>query len=370
LSEPFEIKINALTPIWTGDADRKNSILRETGIIGSLRWWYEAVVRGLGGYACDPTSEKRCELSGKEKTQEERLAKLCPACYLFGCGGWKRRFRLEVQSSTSVPFQLATLDRKDKFNHWWLSQIFEDSIGTKLPFGNISLSFKQGNEDVINQVNALLSIMAHIGAIGAKNQYGFGQFNWDDKKDLEASINTIHKFLSDNNYKSHSEDYSNEDKWFSLANFWYYELSVPSDNGMTNKFKKANLIDNGKIPTGYLPVSFDIRYKMPSSGNGTGLRDAYYLFCRQSMSKEDAKQKTRSIFGTLENDRLGSRVFVSHLFRRRNTDNDYRLKVWGFTDDSVGQVVGDELKNIFRLDQVLSMITGKEILNTSGGGIR
>jgi CRISPR type III-B/RAMP module RAMP protein Cmr1 len=39
--EEFTVKIKALTPIWTGDAQGKNSRLRETGIIGSLRWWYE-----------------------------------------------------------------------------------------------------------------------------------------------------------------------------------------------------------------------------------------------------------------------------------------------------------------------------------------
>lgn len=37
------VEIRALTPIWTGDVDKRNSRLRETGIIGSLRWWYEAL---------------------------------------------------------------------------------------------------------------------------------------------------------------------------------------------------------------------------------------------------------------------------------------------------------------------------------------
>ena len=105
----MEVKIKTLTPIWTGDVDRKCSKIRETGIIGSLRWWYEALVRGLGGYACDPTSDdiryKRCELDQKKflraikegKSIQEALdEQICPACQLFGCTGWSRRFRLEV----------------------------------------------------------------------------------------------------------------------------------------------------------------------------------------------------------------------------------------------------------------------------------
>lgn len=54
----FEVKIKTLTPIWTGDADRRNTTLREAGIIGSLRWWYEALIKGLGGTACDPNEHE------------------------------------------------------------------------------------------------------------------------------------------------------------------------------------------------------------------------------------------------------------------------------------------------------------------------
>jgi len=31
------------------------------------------------------------------------------------------------------------------------------------------------------QIEALISVMTHIGAIGAKTQYGFGQFDWEIK---------------------------------------------------------------------------------------------------------------------------------------------------------------------------------------------
>lgn len=366
MPECMKIEIMTLTPIWTGGVDGKPDRLQETGIIGGMRWWYEAIVRGIGGYACDPTSDKRCELSGREKTHEERLAKLCPACYLFGCTGWKRRFRLDVQSNTTVPFQLATLEGKNRFNHWWLSQIFEDCLETKLPFGKLSLSFTCGEDEVINQTNALLSIMAHIGAAGSKTQYGFGQFDWDNKMDLADAINAIRKFLSYNTFKSGS----NEDKWYSSDKFWSYEFSVSSDNELLKKFQNANIIGNGSMPNNYLPVSFDIRYKIPSSRNGNGLRESFYSYClnQRSIPKDKAKQETRKIFGTLENDKLGSRVFVSHLFKKSNAENSYWLRVWGFADDSVGKIIGEELEKIFKLNQTLSMINGKEILDTCGGG--
>lgn len=83
----YTVKIRPLTPIWTGDENRKKTTLRETGIIGSLRWWYEALIRGLGGSACDPTNT-RCK-------DEDH----CDACELFGCTGWARRFRLEIKNT-------------------------------------------------------------------------------------------------------------------------------------------------------------------------------------------------------------------------------------------------------------------------------
>jgi CRISPR-associated protein Cmr1 len=83
----MQITLKTLTPLWTGGVDQTCDRLHETGLVGSLRWWYEALVRGLGGYACDPTGEERCP---------DKDGKRCAACELFGCTGWARKFRLRV----------------------------------------------------------------------------------------------------------------------------------------------------------------------------------------------------------------------------------------------------------------------------------
>jgi len=94
--ETFVIKIKPLTPpIWTGDVNGECTHIRETGILGSLRWWYEAVVRGLGGMACDPT-DSNC--NGEENH--------CDACELFGCTGWARKFRLEIEKDNASEITL------------------------------------------------------------------------------------------------------------------------------------------------------------------------------------------------------------------------------------------------------------------------
>jgi len=120
------IKIKALTHIWTGDANRECTVLRETGILGSLRWWYEAIVRGFGGYACDPTDTK-CD--GKNH---------CDVCELFGCTGWARKFRLEVEKNDSdITLEFIQLRKTESIEKALLNktfQLIEDygAIGGKL----------------------------------------------------------------------------------------------------------------------------------------------------------------------------------------------------------------------------------------------
>lgn len=77
-------ELSSKTDLWTGDAKGEPNRLIATGLLGSIRWWFEVLVRGLDGHACDPTG-KQCE--GRNH---------CVVCELFGCTGWARKFRFEV----------------------------------------------------------------------------------------------------------------------------------------------------------------------------------------------------------------------------------------------------------------------------------
>lgn len=90
----MEFQLTALSAIWTGDAEGKEDLLVATGILGSLRWWFEVLVRGLGGGACDPTSTE-CEGGVKGSR--------CVVCELFGCTGWSRKFRFGVIGADGLP---------------------------------------------------------------------------------------------------------------------------------------------------------------------------------------------------------------------------------------------------------------------------
>ncbi len=95
----MKITLQTITPLWTGGVERTTDRLHETALIGSLRWWYEALVRGLEGYACDPTEKGHCEYNSQKPDPPEK--QLCPVCYLFGTTGWGRKFRLRVTDERS-----------------------------------------------------------------------------------------------------------------------------------------------------------------------------------------------------------------------------------------------------------------------------
>lgn len=86
-------ELEALTDIWTGDAgtaqSKQANRLIPTGLLGSIRWWFEVLVRGLDGAPCDPSANQKACL-GKEH---------CVVCELFGCTGWARKIRFDVRNA-------------------------------------------------------------------------------------------------------------------------------------------------------------------------------------------------------------------------------------------------------------------------------
>jgi len=74
-----EWTFKALTDIWTGDASGEGVRLIPTGLLGSIRWWFEVLVRGLGGKACDPTVDGvRCPAQKKAVHESGRHCVVCP----------------------------------------------------------------------------------------------------------------------------------------------------------------------------------------------------------------------------------------------------------------------------------------------------
>lgn len=57
-TKPMVLVLRTYTPLWAGDVNRECDRLHEAGLIGCLRWWFEAVVRGLGAGRASHTPVK------------------------------------------------------------------------------------------------------------------------------------------------------------------------------------------------------------------------------------------------------------------------------------------------------------------------
>ena len=221
-----QIEVKTLTPLWTGDINGECSKIKETSIIGSLRWWYEAIVRGLDGYACNPASqnkEDRCRLdydkfskavdSGK-RTQETLDEQICPVCQLFGCTGWSRRFRLEIEELDKECFDRWGLKKNNRFS---LNITEIKNIGEKHKW-----IFKN-----------TLKIIEKYGAIGGRTTrkpqkskigmpYGLIRLecNEIERWGSTQEIGSIKNWLSSNKKELGRE---NNAAWFDLK--WYWNIS-------------------------------------------------------------------------------------------------------------------------------------------------
>jgi len=211
----MEWKLKALKPIWTGDVNRQGNRFVPTGLMGSLRWWFEVLVRGLGGHACDPTANNgvRCPDNDKEPHEPGHH---CVVCELFGCTGWARKFRLMV------------VDEND--------QVIQSQIQEGQTFALRFIPLRPIQEEEWCLLDATLRLIADYGAIGGKTvfkpsdergrenarhhqdfglvQYVQGCDDWQCDKTLED----IRAYVTNNRWRTNFND--SAFSWASLQNFW------------------------------------------------------------------------------------------------------------------------------------------------------
>ncbi|MFZ3059893.1 MAG: type III-B CRISPR module RAMP protein Cmr1 [Candidatus Methanoperedens sp.] len=301
----FVVNIKPLTPIWTGDAERKNNTLRETGIIGSLRWWYEALIRGLGGTTCDPT-----QTDCKDDYH-------CDACELFGCTGWARKFRLEMNFSTTIPeLSIGTREKRRVRNNWIY---LKRNVAGFMSNGSIALTFIPLREISKNEwslLNATLKIIGDYGAIGAHTSQGNG------------IIKIVENNLPEQMHKINFSELKKSDKHVNnspnLKNYFFYKFHLKFKEDISGIIKKKTFWTHNSDHRDFndnwnywetlwknyhfLPIAFHIR-------------DAARHF-------EVNRNNRHEIFGVLGN---GSKVFVSHGYKIDEKTIEFR--VWGYDVD-------------------------------------
>ncbi len=180
LPRSLEIQIRTLTPLWTGGIDGTCDRLHISGLMGSLRYWYEAIVRGAGGYACDP-SQGGCVYDPKQDTKS-----ICAACYLFGTTGWARLFRLTTDAQIERDFTVKKvnmsigIDRRTGQNRrrdiplGFLCRNDNSPLHFTMRLRPIPATMQISDQFVSDQVMMTLWFIHTFAGLGPKQQKGRG----------------------------------------------------------------------------------------------------------------------------------------------------------------------------------------------------
>lgn len=299
------INLTTVTPLWTGGTDGKVDRLHVTGIIGSLRWWYEVMVRGLGGNACDPT--KHACLHDPERSLDYDL---CKVCQVFGATGWARRFRLVVSDATNLrsasPWESTVAasrsyrDRsgKEKTPTWFFSNPpLAGSVTIR-----IIATDKQFQTEIIGE---LIQFLADWASIGARPQMGFGIINIASSHNTQYLLDHLQSVAGSKTY----------DELPSLRNAFFTSISA-------DRFP-------GNEP-------FNLKY------------DLRRLFAANADLRH-------FVMGTVQQERQGAKVMMSRLY---NQDRNIRIWGWipeeitkfGVSRDQVVKQIHSHLKTHYTLD--------------------
>jgi len=281
MSETIQIK--TLTPLWTGDIDGKCSRIKETGVIGSLRWWYEELMKASGEDICNPTADNSEERCDKENGD------ICQVCRLFGCTGQKKKFGLRISGdftdSTFVKYHYP--NRPNKESNWYLKP---GKLSTNHSIFELWDIFE--NYDNIGLIISLFGFLSENAGIGAKTQFGYGII---EPTVIDYELELLKRRLG--------EIKENKKIFFLKLNFDISETAMSEIFDETRNWGvcKSN---------GYLPTSPYFRYLLRES-----LRE-----------KSDINKSQRhNLMGKLNS--TNSNLKVSHIYK--NKKDSWEMRVWG-----------------------------------------
>jgi len=303
----MKLTLHTLTPLWTGGIKGETDRLHETGIMGSLRWWYEVIVRGLGGTACDPSTHvcnfddekyKKAKRQGKSEQEALSTAGLCHVCQVFGATGWRRRFRIELVDTNltrdplkgQIKANRTYKDAKGKQRtpSWYLkgSGVVGDLTVRLIPTAS---GFDLGI------VIGLIQLIATWGALGASAHVGFGVVKPYTPESMQPFLDNCKKLTGKQTYLSLP----------SVRNLFLARIQVA-----TNQVQET------------LNLLYDLRRCFASN---RGLR--------------------HFVMGTVRGQRLASKLKVS---RPYDQDGKKVIRVWGWIPEDInfGTSKDDVLKTL------------------------
>jgi CRISPR-associated protein Cmr1 len=278
----LEVTLSTVTPIWTGGVDGTCDRLHITGIMGSLRWWYEVIVRGLGGWACDP-SKHSCQYDPNKPSSG-----LCDVCKVFGATGWARRFRLIINSEAQLKpdhlYDRRPIASQRHTNHFGRTVIPTWYLNGPPLSGHVDIQIIATDKQFpIEVIGNLLQFLADWASIGAKAQMGLGAINIAPPQKTQY----LTTYLVD-----HLTPVPQDDISPSLRDMFFVGMSA-------ERFP----------PNETFNLKYDLRRLFHSN-----------------------RSLRHFVMGTVENERQGTKVMITNPY-----NNNTSLRVWGWIPEEVNK---------------------------------
>jgi hypothetical protein len=321
----MKVKFRTLTPIFTGDRFTNQSHqLRETGLLGSLRFWGQAITRGLG-YKVTGDDGKKVEI----KSFDDIYKKLDANTRTFGCTDWKKIFQMEIIQPDSKKSLMQNEAHVLAKKHGWTLKpglFFPWNEPIQINFS--TRPFKDEHKWIRDRGLGWLALIWHIidrlCGIGAHQGWGYGQIRLVNKLTIMLEEGEAEKHLS--------PDLPD------LADFVFAEYEfLPKTKVVLNplggekdyfKRGKGLIFDPSKTPASPGPVGLSLRYLL-HYGN-----PARYV---SSIKWRD------SFFGGMGKGNPAGRFHASFMYRVDNKGNPdpkgdrFRFRMWAWLPKSLFQ---------------------------------
>lgn len=343
----MKFTLETLTPLWTAGTDPKNmDRVHETGIIGSLRWWYEAVLRGLvdDNSICIPTGE------ADQRCNYEKHKRVCKACDLFGATGWKRRFRLELNGGSRLFTTPINIKIRPDGNGWYFSPPYVSDSGARIS-GQVTVLRQRaaGSSSIENDLCVVAELINRCGALGPKTQHGWGVVNMKLGDSTQPDIGAFLRGLP--------EDSTDDQGLPTIGNMFFANLYL-RDGIADNWWKNANLgsgvkdkvrrdgreIDHAnawRLPSNFsVPTAPAVKYKLRYGNNSP------YI--------PEAGKCEPFFFGEISKPAVKAKINISNAYK---LDDGWQFRIWGwFPEQNLpGSTSRDqlmkELHNVVTKDQ-------------------
>ncbi len=338
----MEIRLKTLTPLWTGGVDQRCDRIHETGLIGSLRWWYEALIRGLGWYACDP-NQSRCSFGEAEyrkfratdERQRLRDAGLCDVCQTFGATGWGRKIRLRGSGgqrlfqgeNAIIPSGRIHQTRKENLAGGWY--LFADSRVGEFTLCAQTVRAVTQLEDTL--LKAAIELAVRHGAIAGKVSSGYGVVRYADGQSPLNSAGVLQSLPTQHTARDNIlpdlrdfffgkymfDEPRNDPDWWRQIKGLKQAANGKLDNGSCPRpLRKAEHELKRTIEQGILPIAPPIR---------DWLRFTWYRDLKKSRPNLPHEKE---IFGIAGGESIGSKVNVSYAYPVEK--GRWQFRVWGW----------------------------------------